>query len=287
MLAEHIYGNHKNALFVTLTIDEEHYDDDPEGLIPQYMRIFWENYRTAFVSYKDRSRIPTHWFATERGEKKGRLHLHGIIWDSEFFIPESAYHSSQLIHKPGCMNVRESEIAHSIGICWPFGSQIFVGSSCSVKTMSYITKYISKECKYDNTFYSRVYCSPGIGRCELKNSAVLSNIRRDCNSFVVPKVSSSSRLVPAPRYYVSCCFDPSEYRLLSDRRLARSRDPNIPFEKYLRGIKFTNEQLYEDYRKRLLADDRRFGLYNERKSVPDYSYYSWHRLISSTAGTGF
>lgn len=260
LIAEHLYGNHQNAIFVTLTISDEHYDDYPEGLVPQYLRIFWENYRNFFAD-DERARIPKYWFTTERGDENGRLHLHGIIWDSEFYVPEDCYDKSTLYYQRshGWIDDRQKEIAHAITTCWPFGF-VYVGTECSARTMSYITKYITKETQYDNSFISRTYCSPGIGRAQLDNGSLRLEIRRAFMELACPMVPSSRKRVPAPRYFIYRCLSDLERRQVSDRRLALSRDGTLPFTRFLRGHKFTSESVFLEYRRRLYEEDIRLGL---------------------------
>lgn len=282
LIAEHLYGEHKNALFVTLTIAPDYYDDDPVNLVPQYLRIFWENYRNYFVEDGVRARMPKYWFTTELGDEHGRLHLHGIIWDSKFYIPPEAYHHSQLVRPSRrAMSEREKEISHSLSVCWPFGFN-WIGCECSARTMSYITKYITKEVNYDPTFVSRVYCSPGLGRCQLDVVGLTQYIRRTAQRLDYPMVPSSSKRVPAPRYYLYRCLSDLERRQISDTRLARSRDGTIPFSRYLRGQHFQDEQKFNEYRERLYADDVRLGLVRQVEPKPRPNDDNWRNLLFAT-----
>ena len=77
-----------------------------------------------------------HWFVTELGEDRGRIHLHGITFgkdSAEKFIEN-----------------------------WKYGF-VFVGSYVSEKTINYITKYILKDDLNNRHFTGKILTSSGIG----------------------------------------------------------------------------------------------------------------------------
>lgn len=129
----------RNALFVTLTITDEHYEKikekiketDDNKIAGHAIRLFLERIR------KKDGKSRKHWFITEKGhEGTKRVHLHGIIWGE---------------------NIREL-----VKTKWNYG-HIFIGDYVTEKTALYITKYMCKEDKENDGFIGKVFCSKGIG----------------------------------------------------------------------------------------------------------------------------
>ena len=90
LMLEVLHGKYKNAHFITFSFSDEylkqfHLDDVyniKRSGIAVPIRRFLERYRKHFgVSLR-------HFFITELGEKKGRFHLHGIVFDSELKTKE-------------------------------------------------------------------------------------------------------------------------------------------------------------------------------------------------------
>jgi hypothetical protein len=127
--------------FVTLTISPEGikelekltgliWDLNPNEIATKGLRLFLERCR------KDTSKSIKHWCVTELGEKKDRIHLHGIFFDQR---------SAELIKKH-----------------WKYGFS-FIGQYCNSRSVNYMTKYMLKvDIKHPN-FKQIVLASPGIG----------------------------------------------------------------------------------------------------------------------------
>lgn len=184
LLHEFKYGNHTNAVFVTLTIDDEHYKGVYDTPINKYVRSFFENYRNVYRKRGERhGKIPKHFFITELGSKRGRLHLHGIIFDSEIF---DGSHPKIVAHDRHGRPITRSMLImrDRLRSLWPYGKEVFAGSRCDLTTASYIMKYMMKpdDNSYKFTpdglvYYPRIFCSPGLGKCALSNST-LRDLRR-------------------------------------------------------------------------------------------------------------
>lgn len=156
LLLETIYGNHSNAIFVTLTLDADHLQDietssDPDRALKDKWRLFRDRYRKKFGK-------PFWWFITELGESSGRLHLHGVIWDVPFYVPSNVQMS---YHK----------MADVLSAVWKYGF-VWCGYFTAASA-AYITKYMLKLDSKNgsesvnlriSSYKSRVFCSAGIGR---------------------------------------------------------------------------------------------------------------------------
>lgn len=193
LLLENLYGRHRSAVFVTLTLDSEHlssFSEDPA--------LFWRRFRDRFR--KAWRVTPRWWFTTELGERTGRLHLHGIIWDLPFYRRPS--------DRRGI-----SFMVDNLKSVWKYG-HVWIDYA-SDRTMSYITKYMLKtEVKDEKgnvvklsvrNFKPRVFCSPGIGRDwgtlnrDLVRSCTLTTSHRDSDYHCSCHVGGIS--VPLPRYF--------------------------------------------------------------------------------------
>lgn len=153
LLLEHYYGNHRNAVFVTLTVSDEYLKDFEDDTAAMFRR-FRDRYRKTYGK-------PFWWFTTELGENTGRFHLHGVIWDVPWYV--TRYHNNAFFR-----------MAKSLQKVWKYG-YVWIGYFNEV-TASYITKYMLKtELKSTDdkskmirlkiwNYKPRVFCSAGIGR---------------------------------------------------------------------------------------------------------------------------
>lgn len=127
--------------FITLTISPEgikeleektnlKWDKNPNEIATKGLRLFLERCR------KDTSKSIKHWCVTELGEKRDRIHLHGIFFGQK---------SAELIKKH-----------------WKYGFS-FIGQYCNSRSVNYMTKYMLKVDIKHPEFKQIVLASPGIG----------------------------------------------------------------------------------------------------------------------------
>ncbi len=131
---EQEYKHKPNAIFVTLTLNNESIKDlgknnNPNDICTLAMRRFLERIR------KERGKSVKHWAITELGEEKGRIHLHGLFWCEKSLIKKH----------------------------WKYGF-VYIGEYVSLKTIRYVTKYMLKQNNNDKYFVGKVLCSKGIGQ---------------------------------------------------------------------------------------------------------------------------
>ena len=131
----------KFGYFTTLTIDQENikkiesitdlkWEENPNEIATKAIRLFLERVR------KDTGKSIKHWCVTELGEKKDRIHLHGIFFGQK---------SMELIKKH-----------------WKYGF-VFIGGYCNSKSINYMTKYMLKVDIKHPEFKQIVLASAGIG----------------------------------------------------------------------------------------------------------------------------
>lgn len=231
LIHETLYGGHKNALFVTLTINPENYDrfkDDPRRAV----RLFLERYRHYY------RRSVKHWLVTELGEKNGRLHFHGILWD---FRGHRTF----------------------LADLWSYGF-VFTGY-VNPRTCAYITKYITKYDSVHPDFVPQVFCSPGIGRCFTLSDSNICHLLKFSYDEVPYLCMPDGSFASYPRYYL-------DRMLPRDKRLLRSAYNLLSSLSYSRGDPFTlsigREKVvlsYGDSDSLLAFAQRRFNYY--RRSV--------------------
>lgn len=232
LVREHLFNGHKRACFLTLTISEKYYAGEDTD-VKQYLRQFFDNYRKRFGF------VPKHFFVSELGEKGGRLHLHGVIYDPHPDIPlwndgvvryNRRYNTEAVSVMKKAANLFRKMWKKGIVFCGYFASD----------SVTYTLKYIFKPNENNLDFYPRVYCSPGIGLCGLTDIDKQS-IRRALLDFDVPSIVVSDRKVAAPRYYVSKSASTSEIYDLSLLRNCILRIRGFPFEVYDEGVCYTVE----------------------------------------------
>ena len=170
-LAEEIRKD-PNAQFITLTLENKAFyelreskEEKENDICTRAIRRFLERIR------KETGRSIKHWFITELGEEKGRMHIHGITWCN-----------TKLIEKN-----------------WKYGF-IFIGSYVNERTIFYITKYMLKINEHDKNFIGKVLASPGIGSGYIERKDAKNNIYKP------NKTNESYRLrtgkkINLPQYY--------------------------------------------------------------------------------------
>lgn len=296
------YGSHSNAIFVTLTIAPEHYKglDTP---VQQYLRTFFDNYRTYFAgSTSDRARIPKHFFVEELGEQRGRLHLHGIIWDSDFYIPRSVCspRPRKVFYKGKYHDVYDNqlEMADYVRFCWPYGQQVFVRELESHQDIcasaGYIVKYLTDTDKvYDYDFYARIYCSPALGRDYLSRDAKRAirslYLGRKPTVLNLNGVDKAGKVVTfqycVPKYYRDKSFSSLELRRLADRLCVPGTEDHIPLSLSAFGRTFNSELHLLEY----ICQARQGTPFRPRESKPlsnaqeigpDDSFARYHRMVA-------
>lgn len=183
-----------NAIFVTLTIDDENYtklvkkinNKDENAIATEAVKQFVNR-----IKNKHKKRIK-HWLITEIGHTNTeRVHLHGIIWDNEATIKTKEH--------------------------WKYG-YVFIGEYVNEKTIGYITKYITKIDEEHRNFNGKILCSPGIG----KN--YINRIDSNNNKYKENKTNETYRLrngqkINLPTYYRNKIYTEEERELLWKEKL--------------------------------------------------------------------
>ncbi len=201
---EFMYGNHdvSRSWFCTFTVAEPYYSlalSKPAKLI----RDFLENYRYQHKKRYGKGKSLMHWIVSERGEKRGRLHFHGILFDSK--LPKYVVES-----------------------CWKFGFVSF--KTLTLKRCGYVTKYITKgntpnACEQSIEHQPRVWCSAGIGKCYTE----LPNVRSShvTSQGYVPFILKGNFIYGMPRYYKEKIFTEEEREILKLQCYAENSDNTI------------------------------------------------------------
>lgn len=229
--------NNKQCYFITLTFNEENlnkFSGSENEIATKALRMFLERVR------KKTGKSIRHWFVTELGEEKGRIHLHGIWWGS-----------------PGLLEK------------WQYG-YIYVGDYVSEKTIFYITKYMLKENEYNRKFRSKVLCSAGLGK------GYLNRIDAKRNAFKGKETNESYRLkngikINLPQYYRKKIYTDEERNKLWAYKLDEGT-------RYIMGEKISTKrkdaeayrnllEYYQNLEKRLYKTDIKFDkeLHEKRK----------------------
>lgn len=207
---------HKKNCFVTLTLDD-HYLEKFKDDSKRPLKLYIDRLRKA-LGYR-----PRYVFTSELGEESGRLHYHGILFDTD-------------IDKiPYCL-MRDR---------WKYGIS-YISGDVTPKTARYVTKYILKP---HPDYKGFVMCSNGIGRSYCNGR----NMRWHLNQFDYrPFRQLDGRWYPLAKYCADKMFDEDMRFILMMNRTLKDRW-------YLRGVEYNSEYDYlrdrdRWYRKTLQLD---------------------------------
>lgn len=222
-----------HAEFITLTFSDEYYEffvDDPS----RALRLFLERYRKKYkVSVK-------HWFITELGSERGRLHFHGILFNSKFHVKKHTFDRVQnpytkkwhFTSNDGLIKQYNKELQE----LWKYGGT-FVGFA-DESSISYIVKYMTKryvddkdgtkEC-FNDIYRQRIFASNGLGVSYVDSPSASYHIKDDGKTLVRTIVFDGWKYT-LPRYYQLKIFGDDLMRDDQFRRFLDDPPPNLYFD---------------------------------------------------------
>lgn len=225
LLHEHLYGNHKNCICLTLTINPENYElfQTRKGMASA-MRSFIDRLRY----YTDGRKSPKRFFVSELGEQRGRLHFHGFIWDCN--IPD-----------------------HELARAWRYGF-ICAKPLRSAKQLSYATKYITKPAV---AFHKpTIFVSPGLGKGYVDQRLWVDWHHQGNDDLNINLCCRFDHFIYAmPRYYRNKIFTDAE---ISRLKVLLS-DPKRPFKKTFGRTVYTDPFTYLQNREQVYQSTIRSG----------------------------
>lgn len=174
--------------FTTLTISPEgikeieeksglKWEENPNEIATKGLRLFLERVR------KDIGKSIKHWCVTELGEKKDRIHLHGIFFGQK---------SAELIRKH-----------------WKYGF-VFIGGYCNSRSVNYMTKYMLKVDIKHPEFKQIVLASAGIGAGYMDRLDYLWQKQNYKNINVATYTFRNGTKMAMPKYYKNKIFTEKE-----------------------------------------------------------------------------
>lgn len=174
--------------FTTLTISPEgikeieektnlKWEENPNEIATKGLRLFLERVR------KDIGKSIKHWCVTELGEKKDRIHLHGIFFGQK---------SAELIRKH-----------------WKYGF-VFIGGYCNSRSVNYMTKYMLKVDINHPSFKQIVLASAGIGAGYMDRLDYLWQKQNYKNINVATYTFRNGTKMAMPKYYKNKIFTEKE-----------------------------------------------------------------------------
>lgn len=197
---------HQDCSFVTLTFSEEN--------LLKYRLLAQEELKDetkcdiyltdntaakiAIRHYLERVRKRTgksikHWFITERGHKNTRrVHVHGIIWASYSQRGRGS-------NKPGDLDLTKE---------WKNG-WTFNGDYVGEKTITYVSKYITKNDKDNKGYKGKICCSPGIGKKYILSYNGLRNRFKGKKTIETYRLSNGKE-IGLPMYYRNKIYSDAE-----------------------------------------------------------------------------
>jgi len=189
------------SVFITLTFSDEYlpkFESNPNRAV----RLFLDRVRKKY------GKQVRHWFCAEYGEENGRIHYHGILFNT-----------------PDCgVNYEEYQKLWKYGFLWL--------GYCNEKTVNYIVKYLTKD-PSDDRKPPRVISSKGIGENYLTRENVSLHKNSEC---LTPYLNISGFPVALPRYYYDKIFD-------DDDKLSLVRESmNKPKTWFVGSIEYYDEE---------------------------------------------
>lgn len=174
--------------FTTLTISPESikeieekttlkWEENPNEIATKALRLFLERVR------KETGKSIKHWCVTELGEKKDRIHLHGIFFGQK---------SAELIRKH-----------------WKYGF-VFIGGYCNSRSVNYMTKYMLKVDIKHPEFKQIVLASAGIGAGYMDRLDYLWQKQNYKNIEVATYTFRNGTKMAMPKYYKNKIFTDKE-----------------------------------------------------------------------------
>lgn len=174
--------------FTTLTISPEgieeieeksclKWEENPNEIATKGLRLFLERVR------KETGKSIKHWCVTELGEKKDRIHLHGIFFGQK---------SAELIRKH-----------------WKYGF-VFIGEYCNSKSVNYMTKYMLKVDIKHPSFKQIVLASAGIGKGYMNRQDYLWQKQNYKDINVATYTFRNGTKMAMPKYYKNKIFTEEE-----------------------------------------------------------------------------
>lgn len=153
------------------------WEENPNEIATKALRLFLERVR------KDTRKSIKHWCVTELGEKKDRIHLHGIFFGQK---------SAELIRKH-----------------WKYGF-VFIGNYCNGRSVNYMTKYMLKVDIKHPTFKQIVLASAGIGAGYMDRLDYLWQKQNYKNIEVATYTFRNGTKMAMPKYYKNKIFTDKE-----------------------------------------------------------------------------
>lgn len=226
--------DHAENCFVTLTYDDEHYDD-------QYHKDHLQHFIRAL---RRRGHVCRYYGCSERGDELGRCHYHIILFG---LFPEDAKPWAK--SQSGYMQYTSKLFDE----CWQKGLVVF--SDFHPAQASYVTGYVLKKfMELDPDSFHIQSTRPGIGQ-----SYVLRNAQKiyETDNLVL---SFGSHKFPVPRYFdkvVSECYS-MDLDLIKARRLELAK---VMTAQYIRDNDTFNQfelmKIREDHMKTQIRNKKR------------------------------
>lgn len=198
------FARSPNSLFITLTFDG------------YYCKLFKYDYNRSVRLFLDRLRKKygrgiRHFIVGEYGERNGRFHYHGIL----FNVPFDRYDHDELQK------------------LWKYG--IFHCGMLRPGGIHYVVKYITKDDPDGVGKIPRLIVSQGLGDNFLDTPEA-----KYAKDNKLSYISSGGRIIPLPRYYLTKLYDYDE-RILN--QLTRKYEP---FKRIVDGVTYYDELSYRN-----------------------------------------
>lgn len=223
-LTEEIKNDSNNWTFVTLTFNEQklqyHRDKVEESLIDKdtgELKCDIED----FERLTDDNRIATlavRMFLERWRKKTGKSVRH-------FFITEKGHKNTKRIHLHGLIRSRDLEMIRNTwlnGYIWPRRKADMKANVVNEKTINYIVKYITKVDKVNIGFYSKILCSPGIGRNYI-NSTRFELHRFNGENTLDYYLTNTNHKLGNPIYYRNYLYTENERDILWSMMLDKGK----------------------------------------------------------------
>lgn len=208
------YSSSSNHLFVTLTFSDRFYDPNSPTMLSSAIKSMHDKMYNKF------GRRIKHWYCSEKGSARGRIHLHGILYDfPDIYLPidtpfeiRKAFTDGRWVkykHYADFTNVKYRPFVGYVqldrfelkgyfeSIFWLYGFTFF--GHVNEKTFNYVTKYITKFEDISADYKPQIFSSPAIGKSE--NRIIVDKLKTLSLSSGDFLISNGSNVSILPKYY--------------------------------------------------------------------------------------
>lgn len=240
----------RDGQFVTLTFNDESAEqiakdidsEDANEIATRAIRMFTDRWRKKY------KKNPRYWLITELGHKgtyrisnkerhkTERLHIHGIIFESEEKFGNIKWVNSA--------KRKAGRISDELNRLWKYGNCVIGHTELNKKICHYVTKYITKEDTEHKGFKGKIFASKGIGKAYMTEARKKMHEWKMIDETIDYYVTDTGKKISLPKYYKERLYTGKQKRIMQmtnnsikDNKLNNTNVRNWDAERNIKLIK--------------------------------------------------